>query len=539
MQREIIFLRQEFTTRRYAIIWIGIWLILIFATWFSRPLMPFQETLFSGIVYELYQSGNWLYPQINEVYQHSEFPLNYWLALGIWDLFGMSEFSLRVLASFFSLSTLFLTAWAAYQLWPDRRDVRANAPLVLIGSLMWTIFATANVEYVYFTFYLMLTMNFLIRVWRFKQNVWWVGFTLSLILGLYSSGIIFFVVTVPIIFLSPYWAKDRWRSIYVYGVISSTIAFSVFLAWALYSANQLGFSVADALGLRYIVKALSHAPPFYIYGLNLVLILFPWLCWLRIYKLFKEVELDESLIFVVIWFLLLIVILGILSLTSLDALLPLYPAFGLIIARIYRQGISRKRDVVLITLIMAGVGCLLIAIPQAHAFFSLPEWVGSVSPFWGAGLILFSITLLFNAENTRIMTLALMSVAMTLAINFGVVRVANDFYDLAPAGERISWYQTNDISVGHASAYRGHLHFVGKLDKPLKEVHGYRDIERLVQRDPTARIILYTENQNDLNSRFVEYWQPFRGRYLVIVKGKTLLDFYSDQPTKLLIENGL
>ena len=206
MSREIIFLRQEFTTRRYAIIWVSIWLILIFATWFSRPLMPFQETLFSGIVFELYQSDSWLYPRINEVYQHSSFPLNYWLALGVWDVFGVSEFSLRVLASFFSLGTLFLTAWAAYQLWPDKRDVRANAPLILIGSLMWTIFATANVEYVFFTFYLMLTMNFLIRVWRFNQNIWWVGFAISLTLGLFSSGLIFFVVTVPIIFLSPYWA---------------------------------------------------------------------------------------------------------------------------------------------------------------------------------------------------------------------------------------------------------------------------------------------------------------------------------------------
>ena len=136
MQREIVFLRQEFTTRRYAIIWISIWLILIFATWFSRPLIPFQETFFSGVVWELYLSNNWLYPHINEVYHHASFPLNYWLALGVWKLFGVSDFSLRVLASFFSLSTLFLTAWAAYQLWPDRRNVRANAPLVLIGSFL-------------------------------------------------------------------------------------------------------------------------------------------------------------------------------------------------------------------------------------------------------------------------------------------------------------------------------------------------------------------------------------------------------------------
>lgn len=499
--------------------------------------MPFQETLFSGIVFELYQSDSWLYPRINEIYQHSSFPLNYWLALVVWDVFGVSEFALRVLASFFSLGTLFLTAWAAYQLWPDRRDVRANAPLVLIGSLMWAIFATANVEYVFFTFYLMLTMNFLIRVWRFNQNIWWVGFVISLILGLFSSGLVFFVVTVPIIFLSPYWAGQKWKSIYSYGLVSSGIALIAFFVWAIISANTLGFAVIDALGLRYIVRALSHAPPFYVYFLNLVVISFPWLFWLRIYRLFHDSERDESLIFVMIWFVLLIVILGILSLTSIDALLPLYPAFGLIIARIYRQGVSRKRDVMLITIVMATVGLLMILVPLNYIYLSLPEWVGEVSPFWGAGLILFSFTLLFNAENTRVMTLALMSVAMTLAINFGVVRVASDFYDLSPAGERVSWYQTNGFTVGHASSYRGHLHFVGGLKEPLIEVNTYREVARLVAKDHNARVIVYLEDGQDIARLPIEYWQPFRGRYLAIIKGQSLLDIYKGRPAMLFSDN--
>lgn len=522
MQREIIFLRQEFTTRRYAFIWISIWLILIFATWFSRPLIPFQETLFSGVVWEMYQSGDWLYPIINREYQHTLFPLNYWLALGGWQFFGVSEFILRFLATLFSLSTLFLTAWAAYQLWPDRREVRANAPLVLIGSLVWTLFATANVEYLYFTFYLMLTMNFLIRVWRFDQKVWWIGFTISLTLGLFSSGLIFLLVTGPIIFLSPYWANKRCSQIYLYGFISTVVALSLFLIWAYFSASLLGFSLFDAIGLKSLIGALSNIPPFYVYLLNLIIILFPWLFWLRIYQLFKSAERDESLNFVIVWFLYLIVILGVLSLTSLDALLPLYPAFGLIIARIYRQGISRKKDVVLITLVMSIVGGLLILIPQSYSYWGLPDWVGQVSPFWGAGLILFSITLFFNAANTRIMTLALMSVALTLAINFGVVRVATDFYDLTPAGERVSWYQSKGVKVAHLSGYRGHLHFVGKLQEPIVELGTMDDLATLIEEDPRSRVILYLEGKEELLDEMVEYWQPFRGRYLMIVKAGDL-----------------
>lgn len=524
MQREIVFLRQEFTTRRYAIIWVSIWLILIFATWFSRPLIPFQETLFSGVVWELYLSDSWLYPRINEVYQHASYPLNYWLALSVWKFFGVSDFSLRVLASFFSLSTLFLTAWAAYQLWPDRRNVRANAPLVLIGSLMWTVFATANLEYVYFTFYLMLTINFLIRVWRFNQNIWWVGFIVGLTLGLYSSGLTFLLVVSPVIFLAPYWAKNRWRGIYAFGGMSILIALSLFFVWALTVSSLLGFSIFDSLGFRYILRAFSHAPPLYVYLLNLIIILFPWLFWLRIYTLYREADRDESLQFVVVWFFALVVVLGILSLTSLDALLPIYPAFALIIARIYYQGVSRKVDVLPIVVFMVIVGLLMIIIPYNYQMFSFPEWVGEVSPFWGAGLILFSITLLFNSGNTRIMTLALMGVALTLAMNFGIVRVATDFYDLNPAGERLSWYQENDILVGHPINYRGHLHFVGRLESPLIEVGSRKDLLKLLTLDGNARMILYVEDHQQFEGGLVEYWQPFRGRYLVILKAEAILN---------------
>ncbi|MHC5225934.1 ArnT family glycosyltransferase [Ignatzschineria sp. LJL83] len=534
MQREIVFLRQEFTTRRYAFIWISVWLILLFATWFSRPLLPFQETLFSGIVWELYQSGDWLYPSINEVYQHSVYPLNYWISLMVWEIFGVSEFSLRVVASFFSLGTLFLTAWAAYQLWPDKRNIRANAPLVLIGSLMWTVFATANVEYVYFTFYLMLTVNFLIRVWRFKQNVWWVAFTLSLTLGLYSGGLSFLFVVLSIIVLAPYWSRNRWKEIYAYGGVGILISLALFFVWALIVTHTYNISLFDALGFRYILKAFVQFPPLYIYVINLMIVLFPWLFWLRLYRLYRIVDRDSSLRFVEIWFFSLVITLGILSLTSLEALLPIYPAFALIVARIYQPGFSRKRDVLPIVLFMMMIGLLMIIVPYNYIYFNLPEWVGRVSPFWGAGLLLFGITLIFNASHTRIMTLALMSIALTLAMNFGVVRVATDFYDLKPVGERLSWYQSQSIPVGHADSYRGHLHFVGKLKDPLVEVGSLRDLLALKEKSRYSRVILYVENYSQFGSERVEYWQPFRGKYLVIMKVDSLLDFIDQKGIKTI-----
>lgn len=519
MPRELIFLRQEYTTRRYAIIWVSIWLILIFATWFSRPLIPYQETLLSGITWEMFQSGQYLYPSLNGQFVHNVYPLIHWLEIGAWHIFGVSEFSLRVVVSFFSLGTLFLTAWAAYQLWPEYKEVRANAPLILIGSLMWTIFATANIEYVYFTFFTMLTINFLIRVWRFREDRWWFGFAVSLLLGLFTSGSTFLLVTLPILFLAKYWAEKPLK-ILLYGAFSVLFALSIFTLWATLSSMKLGFSLSEALGLPSLLQKLNRSMPLYVYGLNLLVIFFPWVFWGRLYRLYRETEKDSSLRFATIWFVSLVIILGVVSLTSLDALLPLYPALCLIVARIYKQGASSFRDVVYIAIIIFGVGLALILVPLNREIFDLPVWVGDISGFWGAGLILFSITFVFNAADTRIMTLALMSVAMTLAINFGVVREATDFYDLEPAGERISWYQKRGIPVAHIGSYSGHFHFVGRLRMPLEVVHTENDLLDFIIQDPSSRVIAYVDEIDESIEYDLEYWQPFRGKFLVILEAK-------------------
>src|SRR5699024_79246 len=116
-----------------------------------------------------------------------------------------------------------------------------------------------------------------------------------------------------------------------------------------------------------------------------------------------------------------------------------------------------------------------------------------------------------------------MGVALTLAMNFGVVRVATDFYDLRPAGERLSWYQSKGIVVGHPENYRGHLHFVGQLQSPLREIGSRKDLLEILSVDENARMILYVEDHMRFDNGIVEYWQPFRGRYLIILKAEAVL----------------
>ncbi|NLD09400.1 MAG: hypothetical protein GX667_07445, partial [Xanthomonadaceae bacterium] len=100
---------KEYTTRRYALLWVSIWLALIFVTWFSRPLIPYQETMLAAVSWESYASEFYLYPILNGEYVANVFPLVPWIEVGIWQLTGASEFSLRAVMSIFSIGVLFLT----------------------------------------------------------------------------------------------------------------------------------------------------------------------------------------------------------------------------------------------------------------------------------------------------------------------------------------------------------------------------------------------------------------------------------------------
>ncbi len=515
-----------YTTRKHALVWVLIWVILLLTTWFSRPLIPFQETSLAAMAWEMYQSGEWLMPQLNGAFVIGEQPLIQWLEVAIWHLFGVSEFSLRALSAFISFGTLLLTASAAYQLWPHRRDIRANAPLILIGSLMWTVFATAHIEEIYLTFFLLLSTVTLIRIWRYEEGRWWPLYALFVLLGLFTSGLISLFYLLPLLLTVKFWHREGSVGTFLLsGAISLFFALLVFLLWAWFSQFSLNLdaSLWSIMGGGRLIDQFTHARPLYLYLLNTFLILFPWVLWPSLYRYYRECEQDAPFRFVLSWFWSSLLIAIITNNGSLLAFYTLFPPLSLVIARIYQKRSSRMLDLLGISIAMILIGLVLILIPLNYQLFNLPEWVGQISPLWGGGLLLFSMTLLFSAGETRLLTLSLLSVALILALNFAVVRQATDFYDLTPSSERIAWYQSREITVAHDGRYLGHFHFAGRLSKPLAILYDEEDYRALQDRDAEARVVLYLSEIEPYQS-VLEYWQPFRGRYLAIIPIESVIE---------------
>lgn len=510
---------EVYTTRKYAYVWVAIWLLLLLATWFSRPLIPYQETLLAAITWEMYSSGSYVLPMLNGTPIEGSFPLIHWVEVAIWNLFGVSEISLRIVVSLFSLGTLFLTASAAYQLWPKMRDVRANAPLVLIGSLMWTVFATAHIEQVYLTFFLVLGINFIIRIWRYNEPRWWVAYGVTLLCGLFTSGLLFLIYASPILLLQKAWQREGYQYT-VLGALVTLGALLLFFVWgafATYTLMDPNYTFSKIIGWQNFVRQFNNALPLYLHLINFLLALFPWILWLLLYRQLRNTVWDAQLRFVVIWLGVLIAASALTSRLTLLSLYPIFPALSLLIARIYKEQRTTRKEIFFVVLLMVALGVTLVIVPLNHQLFGLPDWVGNVSGLWGAGLVLFAVTLFVYAKETRLLTLSLLSVAMILAVNFGVVREATDFYDLSPAGERISWYQRSGYDVIHYGRYSGQFHFVGRLKEPLLIAESLEEVVEMIHTRGSARLVAYIEGAPSMSHPAIEYWQPFRGKYLVIL----------------------
>lgn len=506
-------------TRKQAFNWIGIWLALVITAWFCRPLLPYQELGTAAVTWEMWVSGQYWIPTLNGQVVEESYLLVHWLELLIWRIFGVSEFSIRFLAAIFSLGTLFLTALAGKQLWPQLPKVRANAPLILIGSLMWSVFATAHIEQIFVAFFLLLYINFLIRAWQYSA-IWWFGVAFALLLGFFVTGIAFLIYALPVLLVMPLWLKQYGKGA-LYGACAVISAFVLFWAWGYFVKHHYPFlSLSNIMGLPRLLAQINDPMPFGMTFLSLVIMLFPWVFWLPLYRSFALVNKQEAAFkFCVAWLCSSLFVVLITMKTSIVPLIPLYPAFCLLVARAYQGTINRRKDVALVAAVIAMMGLILMSFPYARKFVSdthAIEWLSTISPIWGIGLLIFSVMLLIFAKETRLMTLALTSVALTLAFNFGVIRNARDFYDVLPASERISWYQNNGYVVANNGRYMGQYHFLGRLAEPLVVIDHDLEFERFKSFAPNGRIIVYLDKMTPTTMQMAEYYQPFRNRYLAI-----------------------
>ena len=93
-------------TRQNALIAFVILLLVTLIGIYFRPIIIIDETRYVSVAWEMWDKGSFLVPLINGEPYHHKPPLLFWLFHLDWLIFGVNDFSIRLIPMLFGLGTL-------------------------------------------------------------------------------------------------------------------------------------------------------------------------------------------------------------------------------------------------------------------------------------------------------------------------------------------------------------------------------------------------------------------------------------------------
>ncbi len=103
-----------------------------------RPIMPIDETRYLAVAWEMWSRQDFWVPYLNgEPYSHKP-PLFFWLMHLGWAVFGVNDWTPRLIPPLFSLFSLRLVGRFSRLLWPDLQ-LKTVVQWMLAGFYFWLI----------------------------------------------------------------------------------------------------------------------------------------------------------------------------------------------------------------------------------------------------------------------------------------------------------------------------------------------------------------------------------------------------------------
>lgn len=499
-------------------LWTGLWLILLAATLTTRPLLPIDETRYLSVAWEMWLKGEILVPQLNgEAYSHKP-PLMFWLIqLGWWAL-GVDHWWPRLVAPLFGLACLFTTASLARRLWPGGSDIASLAPLILLGSILWTIFTTLTMFDTLVAFFTLLGLLGIVMAWRGSPVRGWALLGLALGLGVLAKGPVILVYTLPPALLAPWWARSprpvSWPTWYGGLVAALLLGTAIALAWAIPAAAAGGAAYGEAIlwgqTKGRVVGSFAHGRPLWWYLPLLPPLLFPWLLWPPLWRSAfrhrRSASADTGLRFCLAWILPALVLLSLSSGKQVHYLVPVLPGIALAAAFLMASEPETVRDwdrlpVALVAVIL---GVTFLAGPPLvelvpHLARKLPPWSHDITPSLGLSLMACGVVVGgmawrrlpdLRSPRASATTLALLSVAMVVLGHVLGMKAAAGAYDLEPVAARLADFERSGRPVAHVGQYQGQYQFLGRLERPLQVISKAQVRSWFADR-PEGRLVAY------------------------------------------------
>ncbi|WP_136515081.1 ArnT family glycosyltransferase [Geomonas edaphica] len=488
------------------------------------PYFPIDETRYLSVGWEMWNQGSFIVPLQNGLpYSHKP-PLLFWLFNLDWLIFGVNEATLRFIPLIFSLMNVVLVHRMAKRLWQDEQVAR-YAALVLASMLSYLLWSTVIMFDVVLTLWVLLAVDAMISAVKEPRFLWFSQFGVAIGIGILTKGPVVLVYVLPVALFAPFWAPGdrpalRW---YAYIGLSLVIGIGVLSLWLVPAALNGGDTYRRAIlwgqTVNRMAHSFAHRRPFWWYLPWIPTLLLPWVLFPPAWRAWKGLTGDPGSRMVMIWCGVSLMVFSLLSGKQVHYLIPILPAFSLLMAKSIAQeqgDVARWRLPMAVLYLLLGAGLLTASFinhGRMLRFFDLNE------VRWAAGgLALVGVLLLclrprnMPALVTRVAAASLACCALVLLGG----QTMFQRYDMHPIAQAIKQKQAEGYEVLHAGKYHGQFHFMGRLTHPLVELRSPEEVGAYVATHEKVALVTYEPDRRRIDPREYFFMQPFRNRQAVL-----------------------
>lgn len=469
----------------------------------ARPMTPIDETRYISVAWEMWLRGDWLVPFKNgEPYSHKP-PLMMWLYQLGWLVFGVSEWWARLVSPLFSVGCLLLTVALARRLWPGDKDLGERAALVLASSLLWIFFSTAAMFDVMLAFFTLAGMHGILRATEGGRAAGFALLGLAIGLGVLAKGPVILLHTLPVALLAPWWQPGLpWKRWYAGIAGAVLLGATIALAWAIPAGIAGGEDYQRAIfwgqTAHRVVQSFAHKRAIWWYLPLLPVMFFPWLLIPGVWRGLRDLirgRLDRGTRLCIAWLLPVFLTFSLISGKQMHYLIPLFPAFALLVARIVPADTRGGVWLPAIVAIALAAALALLAVGRLPvARNPLPE----LPLLWPALLLLMLAIVLGWRRRPTFTAAALLGAATVALLQLSLLRSFHTDYDTKPLAEAIAAAQAEGRQVAHDGFYHDQFHFAGRLRAPLVAFEDEREMTSWLEQNPEARAVVYLKHERQL-----------------------------------------
>jgi len=518
------------------------WALFAVASIWLRPMWPVDETRYASVAWEMWLRGDFLVPYINgEPYSHKP-PLLFWLIQLGWAVFGVNDWWPRLVAPLAALAAIPLLLKLEKLLWDEKQEQDSTSVWVLFGTLLFAGFVTL----VMFDLLLMdCALAGMIGILYLKEEkrtkgLLWLGAGIGL--GVLAKGPVILLHVLPAAVVAPWWAPQlkgrlgRWYLDLLLGVL---LGAAIALAWALPAAYFGGEEYRRAIlwgqTAGRVSESFAHRSPWWYYLPLLPLILYPWFVWPRFWVGLKESWKEMPNRFLLAWLVLTIVGFSLVSGKQAKYLVPLLPAFALLVGNALSRVTAPQRWW---EFLPPAAGFLAAPVFLAYLrsrpeAMKLPEWAAEI-PLWPIVLlVLVTPILLFfcrRATATQLRSLAFAMLAAFAVAGAGVIPAFVPYSDPLPAARHLASLQAAKVPLAYIGKYHAQYNFAGRLREPIA-ILDPAELKGWMAGHPAGQVITVERNRYDgkgiagttTAGGGPEYQAPFRGAWVQVWRGTAIL----------------